>query len=198
MNKRLFGDLARASLNKLVAFHSKLRKVVDVSGKTLSLIAGGVLVWLMVAVIVFIIQRGIIIRFFPDVRPFRFVDEYGGYVLVVLTYLGLSYTLTSGGHIRVELLTRHFSTRLKAYAELFVNLLVFGVSLFLLITAVWAMKRYVEEGMRSQVTATPTWVPYIFLFVGLFVFALTLAVSIVDNVKQVKAQKLAKGFKHGN
>src|SRR5687768_1133664 len=35
--------------------------------------------------------------------PFLFVEEFSGYVVLAIVFLGLAYTMRSGGHIRVDI-----------------------------------------------------------------------------------------------
>lgn len=100
-------------------------------------------------------------------------EEYTGYLMVALTFLGLSYTLKERGHIRMAFLP----SVLKGRPRLVVDLYAFAVGLFfcVLVTASTAAFFWdsVVAGSRSmQLSGTYLAVPQFFLPLGMSLMGL--------------------------
>lgn len=61
--------------------------------------------------------------------PTKWVNELSSYLLLVITFLGLAYTLREKGHIRADFLVRRLPTRVRNWVY------VFGSIAFLIFTA---------------------------------------------------------------
>ncbi|MCX5910086.1 MAG: TRAP transporter small permease [Deltaproteobacteria bacterium] len=59
-------------------------------------------------------------------RPIIFADEVSGYLLVLVTLLGVGYTLQENGHIQVTMMTDRLTPQKQAY----LRILVCGIGLF--------------------------------------------------------------------
>lgn len=97
----------------------------------------------------------------------QWLSESVIYTHGVLFMLGMGYTLRHDGHVRVDVLSRHFSPKAAAWRELFGTIfLLFPVSLFLLVmsfnyvTASWA----IHEGSME-----PGGIPYLYLLKTLLI-----------------------------
>lgn len=105
------------------------------------------------------------------------LDEYIGYSVAAMTFLGLPYALERGGLIRVALLLDRVPPARRWPLELIasmVALLAFGW-----LARYWtlAVERSQTRGIVSETMAqTPLWIPQGAVLIGLYLLCLTLVV----------------------
>jgi TRAP-type C4-dicarboxylate transport system permease small subunit len=69
--------------------------------------------------ITLIIMAQIVGRWFGIVIPST--DDFSGFMLAASSFLGLAYTLKTGGHIRVSLIIQRLPARYRKLQEFFVQ-----------------------------------------------------------------------------
>ncbi|MBF7054675.1 TRAP transporter small permease [Halomonas sp. KAO] len=105
------------------------------------------------------------------------LDEYIGYSVAAMTFLGLPYALEQGGLIRVALVLERLPRAWRWPLELIVSLtalLSFGW-----LARYWtlAVQRSHDRGIVSETLAqTPLWIPQGAVLVGLYLLCLVLVV----------------------
>lgn len=107
-------------------------------------------------------------------------DEYSGYFLVAMTYLGLAYTGRSGLHVRVDSVIRFLPPRLRD--TVVVSGLVISLAFLLLLAwETWALVRssYEVQDTALTVRRTPLFLPELMIPVGLVLFCLLVLREIV-------------------
>ena len=153
------------------------------------LLAGVALLLSMIMVIV-----GVVARYILNVAVI-FVDEYTGYLLVIMTFMALGYTLRTEGHIRVDLLTRVLSEKTQLYLNLMACLITMALTV-LLIVQTWhrAWSSYKLNSVSTSPLETPLFIPQVFIPVG-FCFLLVALVSFTAKTfRQLRETKnKAKG-----
>lgn len=103
------------------------------------------------------------------------LDEFVGYEVAALTTLGLGHALTTGGLIRVDLVTRMFGMRARRWFELGGVLIVLALCAYLCRYHLLAIDTAYARGTRSNtLAATPLWLPMAFFVAGLAVFMIQL------------------------
>ena len=99
-------------------------------------ISGVLMAWsifiLMLMVLVEVVTRYIISQ------PLSLADEYGGYMLVAMTMIGLAYTWKEKGHIHVDLIVNRLPSSLQMKFRLVTLVLALVLSL-LLVAASWEL-----------------------------------------------------------
>jgi TRAP-type C4-dicarboxylate transport system permease small subunit len=95
-------------------------------------------------------------------------DEYSGYLMAMLTFFGLAYTLRERGHIRMFL--PHF---LKGRRRVIFNMVCMLIGLVFCIGLVWFTGEFfwdsvVNQTQSMQITETYMAIPQAFLPVGSF------------------------------
>lgn len=94
-------------------------------------------------------------------------DEFSGYLLVVITFMGAAYTLKSGGFTRMELVYNQFKTTGRRALDFFFNLVSLA---FLIILDYWLWDHIISNyrsGMASiSILQTPLYIPKLFMGVG--------------------------------
>jgi TRAP-type C4-dicarboxylate transport system permease small subunit len=115
-------------------------------------------------------------------------DDLAGYALVATSFLGLAYTLKSGGHIRVALLLRRLPPSPHRFAELGALALGAAITLYFTWFAIelaWLSWRF---GDMSQGTLPiPLWLPQSVMAAGLMI----LAIALIDELVLVLNGALA-------
>ena len=113
-------------------------------------------------------------------RSTLIADEIGSYLLAVVSFFALGYTLRTGGHIRVSLFFHQFSRPLRKWLEV-VFALVALVSLFYLTS--WLLdlvvQSYVTKADSQSQIETPLWIPQSALIYGTVVLGLALVARLI-------------------
>ncbi len=112
-----------------------------------------------------------------------FTWEYGAFLMAAAFFLGLAWTLNSGGHVRVRLLQDQLPTPLRRAVDLLATLIAFAVAAFLttsLATLAWGS--YLAGSRTFTVTATPLAIPQAIVALGAALLCLQLAARAVRLV----------------
>jgi len=116
--------------------------------------------------------------------PTMWVHETSQQIFAIAFLLGSAYTLQEGGHVRVDILYRRFSTRGRAILEIATSILYF---LFIGVLLWKGGEMAYESVMLLEKTQTP-WEPYVFhVILALpIAAALMLLQGIVDLIRNLK------------
>lgn len=106
--------------------------------------------------------------------------ESGGFFLAGTTFLGMAYTLKTGGHVRVSLLVARLRGRAAWLAEVWICL--FGS--FACLFASWETWGMVQDSIRfgdlsPGLLAIPFWIPQAVMLSGLGLFSLAMLDELV-------------------
>jgi TRAP-type C4-dicarboxylate transport system permease small subunit len=142
-------------------------------------VAAAVIMASMLAMIVL----EIVLRTIFDTSTFV-LDEFVGYGVAAMTFLALAHTFLDGGLIRVNLLLEKLRGRARRGVELGCAAATLAVSGF----AAWyfwiSVARHWRRGSVSETIAeVPLWIPYGIALFGLGLFALALAVYVVELLR---------------
>lgn len=107
-------------------------------------------------------------------------SDFTGFFLAAASFLALAYTLRSGGHIRVTLVTGLMPLKVQRGFEA----LALFIGLCMTAYATYYMLGLVEESiefgdMTSGMVSIPVWVPQVPVLVGLAILTITLADELV-------------------
>ncbi len=110
-------------------------------------------------------------------------DEYTGYLMSMLTFMGLAYTLRERGHIRMMFLP-HI---LKGRAHVIYNMICFTVGFLFcagltLFTGEFFWDSVVSESQSMQVSETYLAIPQFFLPVGSLLLTLQFAAEFLKGL----------------
>ena len=104
--------------------------------------------------------------------------ETAGFCLAASTFLGLSYTLRRGGHIRVNLVIRNFSGLPRRIIELWcTGFAAVGVAYFTYWAFDFVWFSYNADLISPGLMAIPFWIPRLGMALGLLLFT----VALVDE-----------------
>ncbi len=171
-----------------------MRKVGRLADKFIAYLGymGSALGAVSLIVMMLLITANVILRYLFN-KPLLFGDEYAAYLFLIMAYMGLAYAARADMHIRVDLVVRRLSKRVRDGLDVVTSLaaiVLVGVYFWF----DWGL--FVGEGIIAGRKAptpmeTPLWIPLMFLWLGLLFVGLELVSHIVK--KLIDFQKKSKG-----
>jgi TRAP-type C4-dicarboxylate transport system permease small subunit len=118
--------------------------------------------------------------------PILATDEVSGYLLLAIVFLGLAYTMKTGGHIRADIVLAHVPPRRRQGLEALATVLALVFTLALL-GGTWALvAEYYRHGTLSfRYLQIPLWVPGLLPVVGAGLLALQLVAQLLQALSRV-------------
>ncbi len=106
------------------------------------------------------------------------IPSYGdiaGYLLAASSFLALAYTLTRGGHIRVNLVVTRLPARARCLADVFSLFVCAALALYATyFTARLVLESYEFGDMSPGIVAIPIWIPQVSVLLGIGIFSVAL------------------------
>ena len=131
---------------------------------------------------IYVIQRQVVLLVFPNMKLINFAEEWGGYMVVLVGYLGLAYALRKGLHIKLTLVTARLSARVATGLETLMSLGALAMITYLVVMGLDWFLFLIQHDVRSWwPSRTPFWIPASLLITGLVLFALALALHGVQK-----------------
>ncbi|MFK8075471.1 MAG: TRAP transporter small permease [Granulosicoccus sp.] len=101
--------------------------------------------------------------------------DFAGYMLAASSFLALAYTLTQGGHIRVNLVLTRLPVGARWYAEILSTSVCAIVSGYVTFYMGKLCRESYEFGDLSPgIVAVPIWIPQSFVLVGMIILTVAL------------------------
>ena len=103
------------------------------------------------------------------------VDEWSGYLLVMVTFLGLAYTMKTNGFLQIEFLLNRLRPKQRRIFHIFLISVAFFYSILIdhkLITYTWSS--YATGLVSVSISQTPLFIPQLFMPLGMTLLALEL------------------------
>ena len=142
---------------------------------------------LVLIAVMFLIMFEVITRYVL-VHPFTISEEYSAYALVAITFLGLSYTLSQGGHLRITFAVDLMPAKVASWLRVFtLSIALVWTGLATVVSVQFVIDSFVR-GMRA-ITPQLTLLGYprIVIPVGFFLFFLGLVAELFKAVRSIKA-----------
>ncbi|MFQ5829849.1 MAG: TRAP transporter small permease subunit [Candidatus Methylomirabilia bacterium] len=115
--------------------------------------------------------------------PILAADEVSGYFLLAIVFLGLAYTMKSGGHIRSDIVLAHVPPRMRGGLETLATLLALAFALVLLAGNWRLIAQYYTRGTLSfRYLQIPLWIPGILLVAGAAVLVVQLVAQLLRRL----------------
>lgn len=142
-------------------------------------------VLLMISLVLIIIE--IVIRTLFSATLY-ITEEYSGYIMLAITFLGLSYTLKERGHIRMVFL----HALLKGKARIVLDIFAFSAglvicSLITITTANFFWDSVVLKSQSMQISGTYLAIPQLLMPLGSFMMALQFAAELVRSILHIRS-----------
>ena len=139
---------------------------------------GAYLSGLLLISLVCLILTEIFLRYFFD-KSTMIADEYSGYMYLASIFLGLAYTFTQNGHIRINIITSKLSKGSNKIIDVFASIITIAVLLFILYrTILFTYDSYELEMLSEAVSETPLYLTQIAMPVGITLFILAVIAFI--------------------
>ena len=111
------------------------------------------------------------------------VDEYAGYLMTMITFCGLAYTLRERGHIRMMMLPRF----IKGRAHVIFNMVCFSIGFFFCIALTWFtfvffLDSFVSGTKSMHVSETYLAIPQFFMPLGAALMSLQFLAEFLKGV----------------
>jgi len=128
-------------------------------------------------------------------------DEWSGYLLVIVTFLGLAYTMRAKGFMQMELLTKRLAPRKRNLLTVFLVIVALIYSILIeyrLILIAWSS--YSTKYVSVSMAQTPLFIPQLFMPLGMMLLILellregfqSLHAVITDNSYYSQRRKASK------
>jgi TRAP-type C4-dicarboxylate transport system permease small subunit len=115
--------------------------------------------------------------------PILAADEISGYLLLAIVFLGLAYTMKTGGHIRTDLLLAHVPGRVRRVLELGATALGLVFTAALLAGNGVLVAEYWSRGTLSfRYLQLPLWMPATLLVAGALLLLLQLLAQLLRQL----------------
>lgn len=154
-----------------------LRSVLQIIDR-LSLAAGAlgaICLAIIPALILADIASGLVMR-----ESLTFVWEYAAFLMAASFFLGLAYTLRTGGHVRVSLVAEHLPPKAAWLLDIAATLIAIWFSAFIGYAMVqFAWTSYAGGSVSFTATATPLAIPQSVVALGAVLLTLQLAARLV-------------------
>jgi TRAP-type C4-dicarboxylate transport system permease small subunit len=146
--------------------------------------AAGVIAGVAVMAILLIVCAEVVLRQLN--HSMLVTDEIAGYLNAGVVFLGLAYTLKSGGFIRVELLYDALPSRLRLAATwLFTLLAAITIGMLLYYCVLHVQYAFDQDTRAISILETPEWIPQAVMVIGLAVLLLQIIAFLVERVRNV-------------
>jgi TRAP-type C4-dicarboxylate transport system permease small subunit len=127
--------------------------------------------------------------------PLILSDEFGGYALVAITFLGLAYCAQERGHIRITFLVE----RLRPLTAGRIRVVTAALGLLFVAVAAWVSWQFLGDSfarnMRSNsLLMVPLKWPQMAMPIGFTLFALILLGQLLTAVRDLRAGRTVDQF----
>jgi len=123
-------------------------------------------------------------------NPLSVAEEYGAYMLVAITCMGLAFTWKEGSHVRVELLINRLSPSCRQWLRVFTMLIALVFTVFMVIASYQLVSFSLMFGTRSgSWIRTPIAWPQITIIIGCVLLFFQLIIEIIRAVNRLRSGK---------
>ena len=159
-----------------------MRKILNGCYTACGVVSGLALVGIVAFVLIQIVARplGIVVSWSA---------EFAGYAMAASSFMGLAYTLNSGGHIRVNLLADRLPTSWQRWLERLCLLMASGiVGFFAWYCASMTYDSYQFNEMGQGIIAVPLWMPQLWMALGVACLWLALVDNLITHLMNETTQ----------
>ena len=169
---------------------TRSQRVVRLIERVSVLLGGHFMGWLLM-VLMFMILVEVLTRYILQ-SPLSIAEEYGGYMLVAITFLGLGYTWKERGHVRVEWVINALSLKVQSWLRLITLIMATAFALIMIKASYDLVSYSYLFGTRSgSWLRTPLIWPQIVLIIGavlLFIQLIAELIRAVGNLKKAERE----------
>lgn len=164
---------------------TRSQRVVRLIERVSVLLGGHLMGWLLM-VLMFMILVEVLTRYVLQ-SPLSIAEEYGGYMLVAITFLGLGYTWKERGHVRVEWVINTLSLKVQSWLRLITLIMATAFALIMIKASYDLVSYSYLFGTRSgSWLRTPLIWPQIVLIIGAVLLFIQLIAELIRAVGNLK------------
>ena len=173
--------LGENMLDTIKRMSAVIRQISLYAGYTSAICA----VMLIILVLAEIVRR----TFFNS--SFLWTFEISSWLLVAFAFLGMGYTLQSGGHVRVTLLTSRLSKRIQTWLNLLLSLIsAFLFAYFTIYFFEGMVSNYEVGAVGISVLEPPVYIIWVAAVIGLSVFSLQFVGLFLDSLIEILGKEI--------
>ena len=159
-----------------------MRKILNGCYTACGVVSGLALVGIVAFVLIQILAR-------PLGLVVSWSAEFAGYAMAASSFMGLAYTLNSGGHIRVNLLADRLPTSWQRWLERLCLLMASGiVGFFAWYCVAMTYDSYKFNEMGQGIIAVPLWMPQLWMALGVACLWLALVDNLITHLMNETTQ----------
>lgn len=148
-------------------------KIISASG-----FSCGIAAWLT-GIFIFI---QIVARYIMDLQ-IQFTQEYAGYSVCYIVFIGACYNLRIKGHVRIDLFEKYLSKRLRKWLWVIQALMMVIFSILFLIHGIkFALEAYKLGTVSITPLATPLLYPYLVVPIGFLLLTIESLIQFYENI----------------
>jgi len=115
-------------------------------------------------------------------RSTLIAEEMGGYLLVLIAYLGMAEAYKLGRHIRVDIVSKRLTGKVRAWIDVGLSF----IGLVALLVVIWravimVYRSYAGNVIIPGIFLTPVYLPQTLVVIGLAALALQCAVDLTGS-----------------
>jgi len=161
-------------------------RLVGQIGKSIVTLISSIAGW-AVPVMIVLIMFEVFNRYVLGQSP-MVADEFSGYLLVVLAYLGVAYTWKEKGHIRITALVSRLPHKTRSYIRLMTMVLTFAFSVLLTLSSYNYLATSFQIKMKSpSVWLTPLQWPQMAIPIGFTILTILTLISVIEAISTVRS-----------
>ncbi len=165
-----------------------MEKIVRVIDRISQLLGGVAGIMMLTSVCMVIIE--VVLRTFLD-KTLYVTEEYTGYLMVGVTFLGLAYTLKEKGHIRMIFLRKVLKGKARIVLDLYAFIIGFAIFSIITVTTYKFFWDSVVSGSRSMgIAETYLAIPQSLMPLGSLVVTLQFVGEILRSVLKLRTGDL--------
>jgi len=165
-----------------------MERVIETISKVAGHVSGWIVILIMMLTVVEVITR------YALRQPLILCDEFGGYSLFAISFIGLSFCAWENGHIRITFLVEKLQPRTQIFLRVFTLLLgLFYVAVASKVSWDFLVFSF-QRNMRSNSwLMTPLKWPQMAMPVGFTLFALVLLFQVIQAIGKIKENRTPEG-----
>jgi TRAP-type C4-dicarboxylate transport system permease small subunit len=168
-----------------------MKRVIRVLETLTAFLSGEVQGWLLFLMMILVLVD-VTTRYILQ-NPLSLAEEYGAYMLVAITCMGLAFAWKEGSHVRIEMLVKRLPDRMCQWLRLVTLLMAFVFTIIMILASYEMVSLSFMFGTRSgSWTRTPIAYPQIPVIIGSVLLFLQL---IAEILRLIRSFKPAKGEK---
>lgn len=115
------------------------------------------------------------------------VDEYAGYLMSCMVFMGLCHSYYSGSFVRVEAIYGKFKGQFKKYIDIvYTFIMIVFTAAFGYYSILLNYKSFTKHLVSTGYYMTPLWIPQVFMSVGIICFFIYTVMDLIRKIKNIR------------